>query len=146
MYLVGSDYVFPRTANQIIKAMLEQLGGTLVGEAYVPLPKDDAESASNNLQLKGYLEQLKLTNPNGCVIYNSLNGDANVQLFAHMSDLGMGPDKYPTMSVSISETEAQSIGVSKLIGHYAAWNYFMTNTNNTDVTNSDVLSRSFITK
>jgi urea transport system substrate-binding protein len=117
MYLVGSDYVFPRTANQIIKAMLEQLGGTLVGEAYVPLPGNEAESAQNNDMLRIYLEQLKASYPEGCVIYNSLNGDANVQLFAHMSDLGMGPDKYPTMSVLISEAETEPIGVSKLVGH-----------------------------
>jgi urea transport system substrate-binding protein len=117
IFLVGSDYIFPRTVNTIVKAMLKQLGGDLVGEAYVPLPKDDAESASNNVMLRGYLVQLNATYPNGCVIYNSLHGDANVQLFAHMSDLGMGPDKYPTMSVLISEAETEPIGVSKLVGH-----------------------------
>jgi urea transport system substrate-binding protein len=55
-----------------------------------------------------------------------LNGDSNVAFFKQMQGAGLTPDKYPSMSVSIAEEEVQAIGKEYLIGHYAAWNYFMT--------------------
>jgi urea transport system substrate-binding protein len=125
MYLIGSDYVFPRTANAIIKSMLVQLGGNLIGEAYAVLPQNAQESAQNNITINNILDDIRTKMPNGCVIYNSLNGDANVQLFTLMEQKGMTPDRFPTMSVSITETEAAEIGIPKLRGHFAAWNYFM---------------------
>ena len=56
----------------------------------------------------------------------------------------MGPDKYPTMSVSISETEIAEVGKEKLLGHYASWNYFMTDITKPPVTDADYLSKTFI--
>jgi urea transport system substrate-binding protein len=116
-FLVGSDYVFPRTANTIIKAQLEAKGGKTVGEDYIPL---------GGTEVKPVIAKIKATLPNGGVIYNSLNGDTNVAFFKELQASGMGPDKYPTMSVSIAEEEVKAIGVEYLKGHYAAWNYFQT--------------------
>lgn len=116
-YLVGSDYVFPRTANTIIKAQLEAKGGKFVGEDYLPL---------GNTEVAPIIAKIRAALPNGGVIYNSLNGDSNVALFKQLQGAGLGPDKYPTMSVSIAEEEVQAIGKEYLIGHFAAWNYFMT--------------------
>jgi urea transport system substrate-binding protein len=116
-YLVGSDYVFPRTANTIIKAQLEAKGGKVVGEDYIPL---------GGTEVTPLLAKIKAALPNGGVIYNSLNGDSNVAFFKQLQGAGMGPDKYPSMSVSIAEEEVKAIGVEYLKGHYAAWNYFMT--------------------
>ncbi|MBD2326824.1 urea ABC transporter substrate-binding protein [Alkalinema sp. FACHB-956] len=116
-FLVGSDYVFPQTANTIIKAQLAAKGGKTVGEDYIPL---------GNTEVKPVIAKIKAALPNGGVIYNTLNGDTNVAFFKEMQAAGMGPDKYPTMSVSIAEEEVQAIGVSYLKGHYAAWNYFQT--------------------
>ena len=116
-FLVGSDYVFPRTANNIIKAQLEAKGAKHVGEDYLPL---------GNTEVTPIISKIKKELPNGGVIYNTLNGDSNVAFFKQLQGAGMGPDKYPVMSVSIAEEEVQAIGVDFLKGHYAAWNYFQT--------------------
>jgi urea transport system substrate-binding protein len=116
-FLVGSDYVFPRTANTIIKAQLAAKGGKTVGEDYIPL---------GNTEVKSVIQKIKQALPNGGVIYNSLNGDSNVAFFKELQASGLGPDKYPSMSVSIAEEEVKAIGVDYLKGHYAAWNYFQT--------------------
>jgi urea transport system substrate-binding protein len=116
-FLVGSDYVFPRTANTIIKAQLDAKGGKVVGEDYIPL---------GSVEVAPIIAKIKKALPNGGVIYNSLNGDSNVAFFKQLQGAGMGPDKYPSMSVSIAEEEVKAIGVDFLKGHFAAWNYFQT--------------------
>ncbi|MBC6423801.1 MAG: urea ABC transporter substrate-binding protein [Hormoscilla sp. SP5CHS1] len=116
-FLVGSDYVFPRTANTIIKAQLKAKGGTTVGEDYLPL---------GNTEVTAIITKIRQALPNGGAIYNTLNGDSNVAFFKQMQGAGLGPDKYPVMSVSIAEEEVKAIGVTYLKGHYAAWNYFQT--------------------
>lgn len=116
-FLVGSDYVFPRTANTIIKAQLQAKGGKVVGEDYLPL---------GNTEVTAIITKIKAALPNGGVIYNTLNGDSNVAFFKQLQGAGLTPDKYPTMSVSIAEEEVKAIGVEYLKGHYAAWNYFQT--------------------
>lgn len=116
-FLVGSDYVFPRTANTIIKEQLKALGGEVVGEDYLPL---------GNTEVTPIITKIKAALPDGGVIFNSLNGDSNVALFKQMQGAGLTPDKYPTMSVSIAEEEVRQIGKEFLVGHYAAWNYFQT--------------------
>jgi urea transport system substrate-binding protein len=116
-YLIGSDYVFPRTANTIIKAQLEAKDGTTVGEDYLSL---------GSTEVAPIIAKIRAALPNGGVIYNTLNGDSNVAFFKQMDSAGLTSDKYPTMSVSIAEEEVQAIGKEYLIGHYAAWNYFMT--------------------
>ncbi|OUL21883.1 urea ABC transporter substrate-binding protein [Nostoc sp. T09] len=116
-FLVGSDYVFPRTANNIIKAQLEALGGTTVGEDYLPL---------GSTEVTPIITKIKQALPNGGVIYNTLNGDSNVAFFKQLKGAGLTPEKYPSMSVSIAEEEVKAIGVEYLKGHYAAWNYFQT--------------------
>ncbi|UBF26256.1 urea ABC transporter substrate-binding protein [Kovacikia minuta CCNUW1] len=116
-FLVGSDYVFPRTANTIIKAQLAAKGGKVVGEDYIPL---------GGTEVTPIISKIKAAMPNGGVIYNTLNGDSNVAFFKQLQGAGMGPDKYPSMSVSIAEEEVKAIGVEYLKGHFAAWNYFQT--------------------
>ncbi|HEY9826065.1 MAG TPA: urea ABC transporter substrate-binding protein [Stenomitos sp.] len=116
-FLIGSDYVFPRTANTIIKAQLAAKGGKVVGEDYIPL---------GGTEVTAIISKLKAAMPDGGIIYNTLNGDSNVAFFKQLQGAGMGPDKYPSMSVSIAEEEVRAIGVDYLKGHYAAWNYFQT--------------------
>jgi urea transport system substrate-binding protein len=116
-FLVGSDYVFPRTANTIIKAQLAAKGGKVAGEDYIPL---------GNTEVTTVISKIKSAMPDGGVIYNSLNGDTNVAFFKQLQGAGLKPDKYPSMSVSIAEEEVKAIGVEYLKGHFAAWNYFQT--------------------
>jgi len=116
-FLVGSDYVFPRTANTIIKAQLEAKGGKVVGEDYIPL---------GDTEVTAVVSKIQSALPDGGIIYNSLNGGTNVAFFKQLQGAGLTPDKYPSMSVSIAEEEVKAIGVEYLKGHYAAWNYFQT--------------------
>ena len=116
-FLVGSDYVFPRTANTIIKEQLKAKGGLTVGEDYLPL---------GNNEVTPIITKIKKALPDGGIIFNSLNGDSNAAFFKQLKGAGLTPDKYPVMSVSIAEEEVKQIGKEFLVGHYAAWNYFQT--------------------
>ncbi len=116
-FLVGSDYVFPRTANTVIKEQLKALGGETVGEDYLPL---------GNTEVTPIITRIQQALPDGGVIFNTLNGDSNVAFFKQMQGAGLGPDKYPVMSVSVAEEEVRQIGPEFLKGHYASWNYFQT--------------------
>ena len=116
-FLVGSDFVFPRTANTIIKEQLEARGGTTVGEDYLPL---------GNTEVTPIITRIRAALPDGGVIFNSLNGDSNVAFFKQLQGAGMDPDMYPVMSVSLAEEEVRQIGPEFLVGHLASWNYFQT--------------------
>ena len=116
-FLVGSDYVFPRTANTIIKEQLKAKGGKTVGEDYLPL---------GNTEVTPIITKIKQALPKGGVIFNTLNGDSNVAFFKQIQSAGLTPDKYPVLSVSIAEEEVQQIGKEYLLGQYASWNYFQT--------------------
>jgi len=112
-FLLGSDYVFPRTANLILKKHIVHDGLTVAGEEYVPLGGTDFSAIVNKIKLAG-----------PSIIFNTLNGDSNVSFFKQMAAAGLPPSKLPVMSFSIAEPEAKSIGPSLLQGSYAAWNYF----------------------
>ncbi|MFZ5596875.1 MAG: urea ABC transporter substrate-binding protein [Bacillota bacterium] len=114
-YLLGSDYVFPRTANKIIKAQLAAEGGTLVGEEYTPLGHTDYSTIIN---------KIKAAKPD--VVFNTLNGDSNVAFFKQLRDAGISSKDIMTMSVSIAEEEIRGIGAENMLGHMAVWNYFQT--------------------
>lgn len=113
IFLLGSDYVFPRTANLILKKHIIHDGGTVAGEEYVPLGGTDFSAVIN---------KIKLAKPQ--IIFNTLNGDSNVSFFKQMAAAGLPSSKLPVMSFSIAEQEAKAIGPSLLEGSYAAWNYF----------------------
>lgn len=116
-FLIGSDYIFPRTANTIIKAKIENLGGQILGENYLLI---------GSQEFREIIGEIRKNLPKGGVIFNTLNGDSNIGFFRELSAAGLRPNKYPVMSVSIGEAEVKEIGIEYLIGHYAAWNYFMT--------------------
>lgn len=113
MYLLGSDYVFPRTANKIIKAQLEAMGGTTVAEDYTPLGNTDYSAVVSKIQA---------TKPD--VVFNTLNGDSNVAFFKQLKSVGLTADKLPVMSVSVAEVEVKGIGPENMVNELTAWNYF----------------------
>jgi urea transport system substrate-binding protein len=112
-YLVGSDYVFPRTANAIIRHVVEILRGTIVGEDYLPLGSRDT---------RRIVEAIQRARP--AVILNTINGDTNVDFFKDLRRVGITPDEVPAMSFSIAEAELSTMNVEDVAGNYAAWNYF----------------------
>ncbi|WP_238162461.1 urea ABC transporter substrate-binding protein [Cohnella sp. AR92] len=114
-YLLGSDYVFPQTANKIIKAQLKAKGGELVGEEYTPLGHTDYSTI---------IAKIQAAKPD--VVFNTLNGDSNVAFFKQLKDAGITSKDLTTLSVSIAEEEARGIGPDILQGHLVAWNYYQT--------------------
>lgn len=112
-FLVGSDYVFPRIAHEIIKDQLKELGAELTGEAFIPLGSPDVKTT---------VQQIQELKPD--VILNSINGDTNIAFFAELRNAGITPENIPTISFSIGEAELQHLNVSAMAGDYAAWNYF----------------------
>jgi len=115
MFLLGSDYVFPRTANTIIKAQLAAEGGTLAGEEYVPL---------GGTEFSTIIEKIKAAKPD--VVFSTLNGDSNVAFFKQYKDAGFTAATLPTLSVSIAEDEVRGIGADNVVGQLVAWNYYQT--------------------
>jgi urea transport system substrate-binding protein len=114
VYLVGSDYVFPRTANAMIRPQVVTLGGEVVGEAYVPLGGTDFSQVVADIQR---------THPD--VIFNTINGDSNIAFYRQIRAAGITPQDSPVMSFSLAEAEVKAIGPDLVAGDYAARNYFM---------------------
>jgi urea transport system substrate-binding protein len=112
-FLVGSDYVFPRTANAIIRDQVTALQGEIVGEAYVLLGSQDMGTI---------IEDIVAAQPD--VILNTINGDSNIAFFTALRAAGITPADIPTVSFSIAESELPTLNVDNLVGDYASWNYF----------------------
>lgn len=112
-FIVGSDYVFPRTASAIVKDMVSQLGGEVVGDEFVML-------GSKNV--KPMIDKILATKPD--VIFNNINGDSNLEFFRQLRAAGITPDKIPTFSFSVAEDELRSMDIESMRGDYTAWNYF----------------------
>ncbi len=112
IYLLGSDYVFPRIAHKIIRGRLKWQHGTVVGETYVPLGATDFHAIAT---------QIATLQPDA--IINTLNGDSNIAFYAAAQAAGLTAERTPIMAVSIAEGELQRIGTAAT-GHYACWSYF----------------------
>ncbi len=112
-FLVASDYVFPRAANEIIRLQVTALRGQIVGEEYVLLGSTEVGPAVR-----------KIVEMKPDVILNTINGDANVAFFRELRAAGITPDRIPTISFSIAEDELRSMDPKQMAGDYAAWNYF----------------------
>jgi urea ABC transporter urea binding protein len=111
-YLVGSDYVFPRTANRFIRALCGRYDVKVLGENYLPL------GAENFQRIVDEIKQFK-----PAVVFNTINGDSNLAFYYYLNRTGIRPDQIPVMAFSIGEVELEDIGPS-VIGHYACGGYF----------------------
>lgn len=111
-FLVGSDYVYPRTANRLAKAIVQSHGGTVAGEALVPLGSEDFSGIIRHLGDSGPL-----------VVFSTINGDSNVAFYRQLAAAGLSPSEFPVIAMSVAETELVSIG-RPAHGHLACWGYF----------------------
>lgn len=112
-FLVGSDYVFPRAANAIIRDHMEAMDAEIVGEEYISLGSRDTASL---------IAAVKESQPD--VILSTINGDANVTFFRGLREAGIDSGEIPTISFSIGESELRGLSSQHVMGDYAAWNYF----------------------
>ncbi|GIH92149.1 urea ABC transporter substrate-binding protein [Planobispora siamensis] len=115
LFLVGSDYVFPRTANKIIKAYAAANGMEILGEEYTPLGHTEYGTLTN-----------KVVQAKPDAVFNTLNGDSNVAFFKQLKSAGVTAEEMPVLSVSVAEEEVTGIGVDNIAGHPVAWNYYQT--------------------
>ncbi len=110
-YLVGSDYVFPRTANLIIRDLAAATGGAIVGERYLPLGARDVADL---------VAEIRRQQPD--VVLNTLNGDSNAAFFDALVAAGLAD--LPLVSFSVAEPAMRSWGGQRLRRHHVVWNYF----------------------
>ncbi|MCE9631753.1 MAG: urea ABC transporter substrate-binding protein [Planctomycetia bacterium] len=113
IFLVGSDYVYPRTANFIAKKYLAAKSLKPVGTAYVPLGDRD---------FSGVVKQIRESGAD-CVL-NTVNGDSNIGLFEALAEAKVDPATVPVVSTSIAEDELRSLLPGHVKGHYAVSCYF----------------------
>lgn len=118
--LLGTDYVFPRTANQIIAAYLKQQGvaDEDIMINYTPFSHSDWQSIVS--AIKDFGSQGKKT-----AVISTLNGDANVPFYKELANQGIKAQDLPVMAFSVGEEELSGMDSAPLVGHLAAWNYFM---------------------
>ncbi|NGN66573.1 urea ABC transporter substrate-binding protein [Streptomyces sp. A7024] len=115
LYLVGSDYVFPRTANKEIRAYAKANGIEIAGEDYAPLGSTEFATITNKVKASG-----------ADAVFNTLNGDSNVSFFKEYKSAELNPKELPVVSVSIAEEEVKGIGAQYLKGQLTSWNYYQT--------------------
>jgi urea transport system substrate-binding protein len=113
IFLLGSDLIFPRTANHIAKKYLATKEMRPVGEAYVPLGDRDFSGVVKEILASGA----------DCVL-STVNGDSNIGLFAALAKAEVDPAKIPVMTTSIAEDELRFLMPKQVAGHYAAACYF----------------------
>ncbi|MDQ6964145.1 MAG: urea ABC transporter substrate-binding protein [Mariprofundales bacterium] len=111
LYLVGSDYIFPRIANWLIKRQVQLLHGEVVSERYIMLGSRDFSAV---------VADIKQRRPS--VVINTINGDSNIAFFHTLQTAGITADDIPVLSLSVGEAEVAKMGGAG-VGHYAAWNY-----------------------
>lgn len=115
LYLVGSNYVFPQTANREIKAYAAANGIEIKGEDYAELGSTDFSTIVN-----------KVRAAKAGAVFNTLNGDSNVAFFREYTNVGLKAAEMPVVSVSIAEEEVAGIGAQNIAGQLTAWNYYQT--------------------
>ena len=114
-YLLGSDYIWPRTSNKIARKHIEKLGHTVVGEEYYPL---------GHTQFNSVINKIKLKKPD--VIYAIVVGGSNVAFYKQLKAAGidMTEEDPLLLTISVTEDEIRGIGGRNIEGAYAAMKYF----------------------
>jgi len=118
-YLIGSDYIWPRTSMKIARKHIEKnLKGSVVGEEYVAL---------GDTQFGSVINKIKLKKPD--VIYAAVVGGSNVAWFKQLNAAGLNSAKQTMLTISVTEDEVLGIGGENLAGFYSAMKYFQSQTN-----------------
>ncbi len=118
--LAGTDYVYPRTTNKILEAYLSQKGveSEDIMINYTPFGYSDWQSIVADIKTFG--SQGKQT-----AVVSTINGDANVPFYKELGNRGVSAEDIPVVAFSVGEEELSGFDTGPLVGHLAAWNYFM---------------------
>ncbi|MEZ9511980.1 urea ABC transporter substrate-binding protein [Vibrio breoganii] len=118
--LAGTDYVYPRTTNKILESYLKAKG---VSDAdiminYTPFGHSDWQSIVSDIKKFG-------SEGKNTAVVSTINGDANVPFYKELGAQGLSSEDIPVVAFSVGEEELSGMDTSALVGHLAAWNYFM---------------------
>jgi urea transport system substrate-binding protein len=118
-YLLGTDYVYPRTTNKILRAFLKSKGvkESDIAEVYTPFGHSDYQTIVANVK--------KFSAGGKTAVVSTINGDSNVPFYKELGNAGLKATDVPVVAFSVGEEELRGIDTKPLVGHLAAWNYFM---------------------
>lgn len=125
--LLGTDYVYPRTTNKILRAFLKSKGipDSDIMEEYTPFGHSDYQTIIANV--KKFASEGKKT-----AVVSTINGDSNVPFYKELGNAGLKATDVPVVAFSVGEEELRGVDTKPLVGHLAAWNYFMSIKNPTN--------------
>ena len=118
--LLGTDYVYPRTTNKILRAFLKSKGvaDSDIMEEYTPFGHSDYQTII--AKIKKFSSEGKKT-----AVVSTINGDSNVPFYKELGNQGLKATDVPVVAFSVGEEELRGVDTKPLVGHLAAWNYFM---------------------
>jgi urea transport system substrate-binding protein len=118
-FLLGTDYVYPRTTNKILRAFLHSKGvqDSDINEVYTPFSHSDYQTIVNDIK--------KFAQAGKTAVISTINGDSNVPFYKELANQGLKATDVPVVAFSVGEEELRGIDTKPLVGHLAAWNYFM---------------------
>jgi len=118
--LLGTDYVYPRTTNKILRAFLKSKGvqEADIMEDYTPFGHSDYQTII--AKIKKFASEGKKT-----AVVSTINGDSNVPFYKELGNQGLKATDVPVVAFSVGEEELRGVDTKPLVGHLAAWNYFM---------------------
>jgi urea transport system substrate-binding protein len=125
--LLGTDYVYPRTTNKILRAFLKSKGVAEadIMEEYTPFGHSDYQTII--AKIKKFASEGKKT-----AVVSTINGDSNVPFYKELGNQGLKATDVPVVAFSVGEEELRGVDTKPLVGHLAAWNYFMSLKNPTN--------------
>jgi urea transport system substrate-binding protein len=117
--LLGTDYVYPRTTNKILRAFLNSKGvkDSDIMEEYTPFGHSDYQTIIANIK--------KFAAGGKTAVISTINGDSNVPFYRELGNAGLKATDVPVVAFSVGEEELRGVDTKPLLGHLAAWNYFM---------------------
>jgi len=118
--LLGTDYVYPRTTNKILRAFLKSKGvaDADIMEEYTPFGHSDYQTII--AKIKKFSSEGKKT-----AVVSTINGDSNVPFYKELGNAGIKATDVPVVAFSVGEEELRGVDTKPLVGHLASWNYFM---------------------
>ncbi len=124
--LLGTDYVYPRTTNKILRAFLKSKGvkDADIMESYTPFGHSDYQTIVAGIK--------KFSQGGKTAVVSTINGDSNVPFYKELGNAGIKAKDLPVMAFSVGEEELRGVDTKPLVGHLAAWNYFMSVKNPTN--------------
>ncbi|MDI6750835.1 MAG: urea ABC transporter substrate-binding protein [Pseudomonadota bacterium] len=125
--LLGTDYVYPRTTNKILRAFLKSKGVAEadIMEEYTPFGHSDYQTII--AKIKKFASEGKKT-----AVVSTINGDSNVPFYKELGNAGLKATDVPVVAFSVGEEELRGVDTKPLVGHLAAWNYFQSIKNPTN--------------